>query len=198
MFYFMSFSFSLFCPSLRLFHLKGVYVSLLYAAVMELACFEKGFQRKACRFLRGAVLTYGLVCAAVALGKVHYGLPLLGRGDTYEARAVHLLVRPEGIAYVVLFHHTAEIGLPLIAVVPYLAHIHRQVRLVAKVDVRLYCFLGSLAPVAVARINDFVVESPVGQRFEITVPLWGPEYNDVFAVYLAYCSHAFFVHSLEF
>lgn len=67
----------------------------------------------------------------------------------------------------------------------YLAHVHRQLGLVAEVDDALYGSLGWFASVAMAGVHDLVVKLPIAERFEVAIPLGTAQQDDVVLVYLS-------------
>ena len=66
-----------------------------------------------------------------------------------------------------------------------LAHVHRQPRLVAEVDVILDGLGRGVTAVAVAGVHDVVVKLPVGEHEEVRVPAGTAQQDDVVGVHLA-------------
>ena len=56
----------------------------------------------------------------------------------------------------------------------YLTHIHRQIGLVAEVDIVFDGFFGRRSAIAMAGVHDLWVESPVAEHVEVAVPTGAP------------------------
>ncbi len=81
---------------------------------------------------------------------------------------------------------------------PGLAHIHRQPRLVAEVDVILDGLGRGITTVAVTGVHDVVIKFPVAEHVEVGVPAGSTQQNHVIGVHLADGLDCPLVERLEF
>ncbi len=93
------------------------------------------------------------------LAKLNNAVPPLGcREADNRCRSLHLLIRPEGPADIVLFQNSNELRNPLVRIFPRLSKPHWNVIPIAKINVRLHSRLLRRSMVAVKRIHGVLVE----------------------------------------
>ena len=147
-------------------------VTYLRNAVYFLGIFHKLHEQLFALFLVWTSLADGIEAATVGLGETYDDAVPIGRLlDAHHTRVVNLLVGPESISDVGFLHGRAEVGLPLVGIVTDLAHVHRQLGLVTEVDDALDGLGGRLTSIAVAGVHNLIVELPVVEWLEVTVPL---------------------------
>ena len=166
-----------------LFQPHGLDIALLRLTAVEETVAEELLQQAAGLGLVGTGFAELLEGATGCLRIAHDDVfPAFRAQNGVHARAVQLLVGPESVANVLLFHHPDEISLPLVAVVTYLTHVHGQVGLLLVTDVVADGCGCGITAVAVAGVHDFIVERPVGEHEEVGIPTGSTQQDDVVLV----------------
>ena len=150
----------------------GLDIVRLGLAVVEAAVLGKLVEQLTEAGLIRAGFTPFLIGVARGLGILdHDAVPTLRALNGNHARAVYLLIGPEGVADVVTLEHLHKVALPLHRVMAELSHVHRAADGVAEVDIVGDGLLGGRTAIAVAGVHQFIVVGVIVEHPEETVPV---------------------------